>query len=367
MWFVGKYQQKISELEQRLEQERASHQAEVVRYQQEVAELKNQRTQESLVHANNQKVAQLLLSGGEMLHVIREALAQNAATLSDEQQALDSLAAIFSQARQEIKTLENHAKRIHDDAEQNHQNVTVLAKSSGAINQLITAIQEISDQTNLLALNAAIEAARAGEAGRGFSVVADEVRQLASKAHQASAQIKQLIEQMQQQTHSIEASVLESLNSAQSVSGSANLIKQVVEKVVDCSTHMQNVIADSATLAFLNTVKLDHVVWKNAVYKNIEQKQFATEINLHTQCRLGKWYFNGAGAQNYKHLSSFKAIDAPHKTVHDHGRLALQYGAQQNWTAMSEALAVMESASMEVTEAITRLQEDTKQSTRVGC
>lgn len=80
------------------------------------------------------------------------------------------------------------------------ENVTALENKSFSIERIIQVINEIADQTNLLALNASIEAARAGEAGRGFSVVADEIRKLAEQSIQAAGEIRKVIEEIAKQT-----------------------------------------------------------------------------------------------------------------------------------------------------------------------
>ena len=105
------------------------------------------------------------------------------------------------------------------------QEVEALAGSSEKIGSVLEVIRSIAEQTNLLALNAAIEAARAGEAGRGFAVVADEVRNLAKRTQDSVEEIRQVIEGLQSGTRDVVSSMHSSHRQAQ---GSVGQVEQAV-------------------------------------------------------------------------------------------------------------------------------------------
>ena len=101
---------------------------------------------------------------------------------------------------QTVKGMAGKMQQLHSTASGLRKDMTVLEEQAEAIGTIMTTISDIADQTNLLALNAAIEAARAGEAGRGFAVVADEVRKLAEKTQYATAEVGGAISRIQEAT-----------------------------------------------------------------------------------------------------------------------------------------------------------------------
>ena len=142
-----------------------------------------------------------------------------------------------------VEGMRDIAKSVEESA----GTIEELGRSSDQIGEIITVINDIADQTNLLALNAAIEAARAGEHGKGFAVVADEVRKLAERTTKATKEIKEKIELIQERT----AGAVEAMNSGKKdvetgvgfASKAGESLKAIVEMVKSVSDMIQQIAA----------------------------------------------------------------------------------------------------------------------------
>jgi methyl-accepting chemotaxis protein len=127
--------------------------------------------------------------------------------------------------------------------------VTALGEESRRISDIVAVIREIADQTNLLALNAAIEAARAGEAGRGFAVVADEVRKLAERTSQSTSQITNMITAIQDGTSTAVERIRKVSEQALKGVELATQAGTAVERIESSVSEVSNVVADIASAA----------------------------------------------------------------------------------------------------------------------
>ncbi|MGG0718253.1 methyl-accepting chemotaxis protein [Robertmurraya massiliosenegalensis] len=147
---------------------------------------------------------------------------------------------VVSETVTQMNTVQEQVSKIAD-------NIQVLGTRSKEIGKIVDLISQVSEQTNLLALNAAIEAARAGEHGKGFAVVADEVRKLAVESNKATDNIRALIGQIQKEINQVTLSMEEGKNSVKSgiekVNETGNSFHEITDMISSISTQAQEVSA----------------------------------------------------------------------------------------------------------------------------
>jgi methyl-accepting chemotaxis protein len=305
---------------------------------------------------------------------------------------------------------------VNTQIENASDKVRDLAEFSKKIDEIVVMIKDIADQTNLLALNAAIEAARAGEQGRGFAVVADEVRKLAQRTTNATVEINNILSSIHSgtvDTTNIMDAAVEKAKAARDITAhldkafleiyeSFEKVSDMVHQVVtatneqsatatDISGNLSNIVEDAKRtseiiknmassfdkfnvnakefLKLLNNfkdpklrigiVKADCVLWLHRVMDLLEDREtlYAPEEFDVRKCRVGQWY-HGEGRELYGRYKSFKDMDAPHNRLHDIGHKAFEAYKKGDKAAIKQYLTEAGPVVDEIVGILTRLESE---------
>jgi aerotaxis receptor len=324
-------------------------------------------------HVETEMVATAM---NEMSATVTE-IAQNTTRTSDYSATANNMA---TTGKETVESTKNTVLELATDVKAAADTINELAVECTKIKDITSAISDIADQTNLLALNAAIEAARAGEYGRGFSVVADEVRNLSSRTQASTLEINTMIESLQKKSQDSVLAMehgLEKVNySVEKIQSTEDAFNQIVESVTDvndmnmqiataaeeqsCVTEEMNNnvhsinnqsiktidnvltleekilslqdllgslelqleqydLGESASQFDFNAAKNAHLAWKSKVRDFLRGDVNAItkeQICSHRECMLGKWYYS-EGKKSYGHSRHFQQIEAPHARLHE--------------------------------------------------
>lgn len=309
----------------------------------------------------------------------------------------------------------DNMERLADTVGEAAAKVEELGRSSRRIGEISQVIGDIAEQTNLLALNAAIEAARAGEQGRGFAVVADEVRTLAERTSKATDEIDATIRSIQSEIAGVTETMHTGVERAEASRASTEqtreafttiregiemvtaLIQQITtaaeeqrEATINISESIHE-IADIAsgntrhayqavdTIEQLNTTvghqlkvleafdiphkallvaKSDHVLWKKRLTELLlgRSEMQSSEVSDHHHCRFGKWYYS-TGKELYGKLPEFQAIAEPHRRVHETAKRVVELFSSGDKAGAQAMLESLDQPTREVLENLDRLRK----------
>ncbi len=358
--FSGKLRLQHQTLQARMtqaDQEVAALRNELSRLESERDAVRAELAEAQLAQQTSSRLFTNMQGFGDSFVVLQQSQVAAAQALREEKQHAIEAASISVSNREAVLHIAQSLDALSGDTLQTSQNVQNLTERAAQIGSIIQLIKEIADQTNLLALNAAIEAARAGEQGRGFAVVADEVRKLAERTAKATSEISTIVVAIQGETDRTKVQMEGLAEKSQVFGRDVAGVMDNMKHLLNLSHQMEGAVSAASLRSFIEVAKIDHLIYKFEIYKVFMgvSERSADSFSSHTDCRLGKWYFEGEGKDCFSKLDGYAAVANPHQIFHQNGKEAVAAFRAGDPLRGIELVGKLEADSMEVLAALERI------------
>ena len=284
----------------------------------------------------------LLTSYEDGVKFLQNTIEENLFMLNNINALNDKTLQRVSEVESQTGVIEGSVENIQQYTEQLRDDSSALNDSVNSIAEIINLIKDISDQTNLLALNAAIEAARAGEHGRGFAVVADEVRKLAERTQKATQEVEINISGLKQNSNTM-MQISETFgNESMKIIDVLGAFRENVNYLYENSQQITDNTVSVTDEINVSNGKIDHILLKLTGYKAALRGE-KVDIVDENSCRFGKWFHSIEKSLLSSEKKAVSDVHKEHTNVHRSLKKAIEEFSKEDGESHKKGLAYFKS------------------------